>query len=80
MGDVTQGVIDKVVDKLDAVSDAAIEAIDATQDAGFDQLSDLVDTGDQLGDLAVEKLKNAKERAEAVVRAYAKILGAISPV
>lgn len=80
MGDLTQAGLDTVVNKLDEVSDKMLEAIDATQNAGFESLEQLVEAGGDLGDLAVANLREAKERAESLVRAYAKVLGAISPV
>ena len=80
MGTLSKAAVETTLNKLDEISDSLIAAIDETQNAVFETADQAVGTGEDLGDLAMANIKEAKERVEGLVRAYMDVLTSFLPV
>ena len=80
MGTLSKAAVETTLNKLDEISDSLINAIDETQNAVFETADQAVETGEDLGDLAMANIKEAKERVEGLVRAYMDVLTSFLPV
>ena len=80
MGTLSKAAVETVLNKIDEVSDSLIKAIDETQNAAFETAGQAVKVGDDAGDLAMENLKEGKERLEVLARAYMEFLASLLPV